>query len=1094
MLKSSEFLQPSADYRILPFWFWNGSMEKPEIERQIQEMSEKGLGGFYICARQGMSIPYLSGEWFELVKYAIELAGSYGLHVWLYDEYPYPSGIAGGEVILRHPEAIHRTISHHAKRASGRLTLELPWGNVLSAIGVPVDPVSGVSLWEGKVDLTDRIGNLQEQQVFQKVGLTAYNDKRFFSAAPKKKLLWTAPDTQWDIIVVMEEMMTEFKYYGTFVDPCHDEAMETFIELTHKRYEDTMGELFGGLIKGMFTDEIGLQGSLPWSPTIPAFFAEQTGYSLLDRLPDLYYSSKPGAARTRYDYFQSIHLKLRTNYYQRVRDWCSERQLQFIAEVPSVRASTQVYSDIPGGDSAHEKLGRSLSWILDRYTCSIRNNPKVTSSLARQLNRKRTLNECFHSVGWSMTLQDAKWMIDRLAALGVNMFNFHAFFYTIGGLTKHDAPPSQFYQNPYWPHFRQLSDYTARISYLMSQGEAVIRIAVIDPTTSLWTQLGNPFFNFKYGGTDEKERLRLEQLKQDWTYVCKSLLMSQLDYDHLDPEILMEAQMEGARLRIGQASYSIIILPPLSNLESAAWEKLKEFMRSGGIVIGTGVLPYEVIDGNEQIEQEMCEWFGLEESPRSDYWQNEMAYPESKRERQPLSKGELSAYFISSVGSLAQSRIAPTLISLVEQAIPSTLQFGVLEGKREAFLLQHRVMPDGAHVVFISNQEGQRSRALLKLKGAFQQGRAEEVHLETGATSPLQADNLLEGCEVELLLAPYESRTIRFTEAGPTERPESVEPHLTQTLKFKAKDMWKVSALQPNVLRLGTFSLMLEPDPTNAAPIISGETAGNGPVVEVKTLIDQCSDLALKEQFSLVFSQPFGIPMKYSLAYPLNCLYSTAFEVENLPFSCDLLMEEQAISGAFEIYLNGNRIIREQFKSELRHDCGNLTCEVGQWLRTGTNVLAVRVSAERDWDGLLDALYVTGQFGVYFRENRIPVIGSAATESTLHGSLQEGYPYYAGELLFERSLILDEQLEADQFDIAFEGWDTQFHDCAAVLINGHSLGVRCWSPYVWSGSTDLLRTGVNTIQFKRTNTLIGMLEGKYFDYEQHEVKDVITVI
>lgn len=56
--------------------------------------------------------------------------------------------------------------------------------------------------------------------------------------------------------------------------------------------------------------------------------------------------------------------------------------------------------------------------------------------------------ECFHSVGWSMTLQDAKWMIDRMAALGTNFYNFHAFFYTIGGLAKHDAPHHSSYRTP----------------------------------------------------------------------------------------------------------------------------------------------------------------------------------------------------------------------------------------------------------------------------------------------------------------------------------------------------------------------------------------------------------------------------------------------------------------------------------------------------------------------------------------------------------------------------------------------------------------------------------------------------------------------
>ncbi|WKL03576.1 hypothetical protein Q0F98_08800 [Paenibacillus amylolyticus] len=93
-----------------------------------------------------------------------------------------------------------------------------------------------------------------------------------------------------------------------------------------------------------------------------------------------------------------------------------------------------MFSHMPGGDSAHEKIGRSLSWILERYGQKMRDNPKMVSSLARQLGRSCNLIECFHSVGWSMTLQDAKWMIDRMAAMGTNFYNFHAFSIRLVGL------------------------------------------------------------------------------------------------------------------------------------------------------------------------------------------------------------------------------------------------------------------------------------------------------------------------------------------------------------------------------------------------------------------------------------------------------------------------------------------------------------------------------------------------------------------------------------------------------------------------------------------------------------------------------------
>ncbi|KAA2301405.1 glycoside hydrolase, partial [Clostridioides difficile] len=193
----------------------------------------------------------------------------------------------------------------------------------------------------------------------------------------------------------------DFKYYGNFVDPCHKEAMSRFIELTHERYKSAVGDRFESVIKGMFSDEIAPLGRIPWSPQLPRYFSERCGYSLIDSLPALLYGDVPDAHRIRYDYYQSLHLLLRESYHKQVHDWCEEAGIQYAAEVPGVRMTTQLFSHMPGGDSAHEKIGRSLSWILERYGQKMRDNPKMVSSLARQLGRSRNLIECFHSVGWS---------------------------------------------------------------------------------------------------------------------------------------------------------------------------------------------------------------------------------------------------------------------------------------------------------------------------------------------------------------------------------------------------------------------------------------------------------------------------------------------------------------------------------------------------------------------------------------------------------------------------------------------------------------------------------------------------------------------
>lgn len=168
--------------------------------------------------------------------------------------------------------------------------------------------------------------------------------------------------------------------------------------------------------------------------------------------------------------------------------------------------------------------------------------------------------ESFHSVGWTMTLQDAKWMIDRLGSSGINLYNFHAFYYTIQDITKHDAPPSQFLQNPYWKYYRKLADYVGRMGVMVTNTDADIQIAVLDPVAALWTKLGNPFHGFPYRGESEREQKKCDYLRERWVHICKTLLFNQLDYDHLDAEMLEDAEISDGKIHLGKAAYSVVIL------------------------------------------------------------------------------------------------------------------------------------------------------------------------------------------------------------------------------------------------------------------------------------------------------------------------------------------------------------------------------------------------------------------------------------------------------------------------------------------------------------------------------------------------------
>jgi hypothetical protein len=1083
------FREPPTAYRLVPFWFWNGEMEEEEIVQEIQEMAEKGIGGFFLCARQGLTVPYLSDEWFARVAIAIKAAQQYGLEAWLYDEFPYPSGMSGGEVTLQHPAARHRQLLHQATTIDGPQTFsyELPWARVLSAQAVPLE-ATGAPRWTEAQDISDAIGSVQVDSIFQATGLTAYTNKRFFSGNLQKRLLWKAPTGRWLISIFLDQEIEDFKYFGDYVDPCDREAVQTFLATTHEPYARYFGEQFGETIKGLFTDEVGLLGRVPWSAHLPTFFREHYGEDLIANLPLLLYPQGEKTARARYRFFQSIHRLLDESYHKPVSDWCVQHHLRYVTEVQSVRMTTQSHSHVPGGDSAHEKVGRSLEWILDHNAYSMRADPKIASSLARQLGAERSMIECFHSVGWSMTLQDAKWMLDRLAGLGINMFIFHAFFHSISGLRKHDAPPSQFQQNPYWPHFRQLADYAGRLSYALSQGSAEVPIAILHPATTFWTHMGNPFQHFRYCGNDEAEERELTRLKEDWAALCKDLLLHQIDFDHLDPEILARARIEEGQISIGQARYKILILPPLTNLETAAWTQIQKFLRAGGTVISTGLLPYEQIEEGQPTEHEVLKCFGLSASPSQRYWRERTEQPATRTE-QPWTKGEHSAYFID----------APTgeqVRSLLEHCAPSSLTLEPVLGERTSFLTQQRNLSDGSRLLFIAHQEGTEKVLRLRLPQCPNGQRIERLDLLSGETSTLVVAEDRGTWTVQLTFAPYESYLLRYTyqQTGEVSTSEVIEEETLApwTLALDVQQAWQLSARRNNILRLGTFRFHLDRDAIGLDQHWhEGQGTENWPLVDAKPFINQCADLATHQTLPVQFHQTFGTPLQSTLAYPVRCWYQNTFSIETLPPTCQILMDEDAISGNYTMYLNGHKISARDFQPTQQQGYPQLACEVQPFLIWGQNSLTLQVEIRHDEDGVRDPFYLSGPFGVFFATTGEATLGKAPETDIPHSGIQQGYPYYAGTLCFTRDIALRTLPREKTFVLDLQSWDSLIRECVEVLVNGHSLGVCCWSPYRWEGESEMLQSGNNIIEIRITNTLSGMLEGSFFDERAHQIVPIV---
>ena len=280
-----------------PFWFWNAELSASEVRRQIQCMSEQGIKGFLIHPRQGLRQPYLADAFFEMVEVAVEDAGRCGLLVNLYDEYPYPSGIAGGEVTLGHPELWATDLKHaRLATAGGRVRWELPPGDVLFCRAFPCPENNAVD-WSAGLDLRAAVGVTLSVESYKEAGLTAYNRKRYFASHPIPVLDTILPVGRWSIHAALQTVVEGHKYWDRFPDVLHPETARRFLELTHERYARRFREHFGSRIASIFIDET----QPGWSAQLPALFQARYAYDLLGLLPALAQASHPDHARVRHD-------------------------------------------------------------------------------------------------------------------------------------------------------------------------------------------------------------------------------------------------------------------------------------------------------------------------------------------------------------------------------------------------------------------------------------------------------------------------------------------------------------------------------------------------------------------------------------------------------------------------------------------------------------------------------------------------------------------------------------------------------------------------------------------------------------------------
>ncbi len=1017
-----------------PFWFWNGDMKKEEIVRQIQEMKQKGIPGFMIHPRQGMELPYLSEEYFDRVRLAVQTAKESDMEVWIYDEYPYPSGICGGEVVLDHPEFLCKRLKKAVCEAKGGEAVRLfaPWGRVLLARAYRVR--NGRYCLDDYIDLEAYVGTGYQQEVFQYSGLTKYNKKRYFTGAPGKLLTWTPPDGEWKIYLVTEAVLDHFKYFNNFIDTLNPEAIRYFLELTHERYKKYVGEEFGKTIKGFFTDEVtAFPDKEPWSPLLPGKVMERYGIDLISSLPALWEDLGEVSSKVRYAYWNTATDCFIESYDKTVYEWCENNHLLYIGEKPIMRSKELKYVHIPGIDAGHQKVGSPAKMVSERY----RSNGKMISSAAHFYDKPAALCEAGHSIGWGMTMQDLKWIFDWLAVQGVDFYVIHGFFYTTDGLKKHDAPPSAFFQMAWWEDAACLTKYASDLGRFLQSLKRQVQILVLDPVTSSWTS-----------GQAEQALL-----KEDFAKLQNRMLCEELDYYIIDPELFAQgevAERNGAvTFRIHGEDYEVLVLPPMRNLEAGACRKVVEFASKGGKVCALSCIPFEKIEDCDAVK-EMEALFGLDGQTLWDAYINQL--PRESRENGTVC---YAAEREELIGRLKHFHLCPW------QVIP-------LDGRGR----------DGLPGIFGIDGEG---RDTLFLVNTTPDERCVEIRDRDGKTE-------------KLVLEAYESRIIRAGLAGLERSAERlcVEGQCTEkqctksqctdlhgdVITLSLEDTMEFTTGSSNILRLSDWTMTL-PDGQEAkaepAPIIDQLEAGGflRPVRQKKY---------------------FGCPKELDFE-GTSVTYRTEFECRNLidknPDHGNqnrfyLVMEPGTFLGKWQILINGCMFREQDFVQNRVYLDSNLTADISEVLKEGKNLVEVTVNTEVSYGGMRNPLYLSGDFRVSGADH-VWTLLPPLREGRMENLTELGLPFYCGEITFSTQIRGDFDGSRTVSIRLLAPWLT---DSIRLRIGEFETEPCAWRPYFFEIPGELLKRENGRVEIVVRNTAIGLFEGQCFCQDSHSYETI----
>ncbi len=414
------FAQDLKEYRSIPFWSWNNTLDPKELVRQIEDMKSAGIGGFIMHARTGLKDEYLGEKWFSCIEVCLDKAKELNMNAWIYDENGWPSGFVGGKLLENHDFLAQF------------LTYEIKKDFDYSALCVFQKTENGYRRIRSDVD-----GNAEYHCIY-------------------------------------------LNYSPANTDILNPDVVDAFIKETHEKYYERFADRFGKELAGFFTDEPQYyRWGISYSMVAEKTYLERYGEDIRDGLIYLFYHDSKGYA-FRQRFFRTLNELYIKNFYKKIYDWCSAHNCMLTGH--SIEEKTPSMQMIGGAGimpTYRFEHIPAIDWLGRQ--CGTEIMGKQIGSVASQFGIKHVLTETFAGAGYDVTPKELKSIAEFQFLNGVNLLCQHLYPYSIAAQGKYDWPPVFSPQGNWFEEFKTFNDYFTHLGYILANTDDVCDVLIIHP-------------------------------------------------------------------------------------------------------------------------------------------------------------------------------------------------------------------------------------------------------------------------------------------------------------------------------------------------------------------------------------------------------------------------------------------------------------------------------------------------------------------------------------------------------------------------------------------------------------------------------------